>query len=40
MRYEEGMKQKAIAAEMNVSQMYVSRLEKKVLKKFREMLDR
>ena len=39
MRYDENMTQKEIAEEMNVSQMYVSRLEKRVLKKLRSGED-
>ncbi|NMB33336.1 MAG: SigB/SigF/SigG family RNA polymerase sigma factor [Clostridium sp.] len=38
MRYFENKTQKDIALQFGVSQMYVSRLEKKVLKKFRTML--
>jgi RNA polymerase sigma-B factor len=40
LRYSNDMTQKEIAAKMKVSQMYISRLEKKVLNKFRIILDK
>jgi RNA polymerase sigma-B factor len=40
LRYMNDMTQKEIAAVMNVSQMYVSRLEKKIIKKFRIILEK
>ena len=40
MRYIKNMTQKNIAKEFNVSQMYVSRLEKKVISKFKRLLDK
>ena len=39
-RYMNDMTQKEIAAVMNVSQMYISRLEKKIIKKFRIILEK
>jgi len=38
MRYFDNKTQKDIAQKMGVSQMYISRLERKVLEKFRRML--
>jgi RNA polymerase sigma-B factor len=38
LRYFENNTQKEIAAHFNVSQMYISRLEKKTLEKFRKIL--
>lgn len=38
MRYYKNMTQKAIADDLGVSQMYVSRMEKKILQKFRRIL--
>ena len=40
LRYSKDMTQKEIANVMNVSQMYVSRLEKKTLQKFRIIMDK
>ena len=40
LRYMNDMTQKQIAAVMNVSQMYISRLEKKIIRKFRMILDK
>ena len=40
LRYMNNMTQKEIAKKMNVSQMYVSRLEKKIIQKFRIILDK
>jgi len=40
LRFFENKTQKQIAAQFNVSQMYISRLEKKTLDKFRKMLRR
>lgn len=40
LRFFENRTQKQIAAQFNVSQMYISRLEKKTLEKFRKMLRR
>jgi RNA polymerase sigma-B factor len=40
LRYMNDMTQKEIAAVMNVSQMYISRLEKKIIKKFRIILEK
>ncbi|MCL2163121.1 MAG: sigma-70 family RNA polymerase sigma factor [Oscillospiraceae bacterium] len=40
LRYSKDMTQKEIANAMNVSQMYISRLEKKTLQKFRIILDK
>ncbi|MDR3120499.1 MAG: SigB/SigF/SigG family RNA polymerase sigma factor [Clostridiales bacterium] len=40
LRYMNDMTQKQIAAVMNVSQMYISRLEKKIIKKFRLILEK
>ncbi len=40
MRYFENKTQKEIAAHFNVSQMYISRMEKKTLEKFRKILRR
>lgn len=39
MRYRDGMSQKSIAEEFGVSQMYISRLEKKIYSKMRKKLD-
>ena len=39
MRYGQGMSQKSIAEEFGVSQMYISRLEKKIYGKLRKKLD-
>ena len=40
LRYSNDMTQKEIAALMNVSQMYISRLEKKIINKFRVILEK
>lgn len=40
LRYMNDMTQKQIATVMNVSQMYISRLEKKIIRKFRMILDK
>ena len=40
LRYMNDMTQKQIAAVMNVSQMYISRLEKKIIRKFRMILEK
>ena len=40
MRYFNSKTQKEIAEKLGVSQMYVSRLEKKVLNKFRTILEK
>jgi RNA polymerase sigma-B factor len=40
LRFFENRTQKQIAAQFNVSQMYISRMEKKTLEKFRKMLRR
>ena len=40
LRYTNSMTQKEIAKMMNVSQMYISRLEKKIIGKFRELLKK
>ncbi|HHV60554.1 MAG TPA: SigB/SigF/SigG family RNA polymerase sigma factor [Clostridiaceae bacterium] len=40
MRYFKNMTQKQIAEKLGVSQMYVSRLERKLIKKFQEILKR
>ncbi len=39
MRYKQGFSQKKIAEEFGVSQMYISRLEKKIYSKLRKKLD-
>jgi RNA polymerase sigma-B factor len=39
MRYFQGKTQREIAEKFGVSQMYVSRLERKVLDRFRKILD-
>jgi len=39
MRYRQGMSQKSIADEFGVSQMYISRLEKKIYQKMRKRLE-
>jgi RNA polymerase sigma-B factor len=40
MRYYENMTQKSIAEVLGVSQMYVSRMEKKVLRKLKMILEK
>ena len=40
MRYAKNMTQKDIAKEFNVSQMYVSRLEKKLINKFKRLISK
>ena len=40
LRYMNDMTQKQIASVMNVSQMYISRLEKKIIRKFRMILEK
>lgn len=39
MRYKSGKSQKAIADQLGVSQMYISRMERKVLQKLRRMIN-